>query len=42
LVKLYGQNAKYQGVWFKEHPQIKKAIQILSRPEEYQELLSLR
>ena len=40
LVKLYGQSAKYEGVWFKHHPQIKKAIQILSDPEEYKELLS--
>lgn len=42
LVKLYGQSAKYEGVWFKHHPQIKEAIQILSDPEEYKELLSLR
>ena len=40
LVKLYGQNAKYEGVWFKHHPQIKKAIEILSNPEEYKELLT--
>jgi carboxyl-terminal processing protease len=40
LVKLYGQNAKYEEVWFKYHPQIKKAIQILSNLEEYKELLS--
>ena len=40
LVKLYGQNAKYEGVWFKHHPQIKKAIEILSNPEEYEELLT--
>jgi len=40
LVKLYGQSAKYEGVWFKRHPQIKMAIQILSDPEEYKELLS--
>ncbi len=40
LVKLYGQNAKYEGVWFKHHPQIKRAIQILSDPEEYKELLT--
>jgi len=39
LVKLYGQSAKYEGVWFKDHPQIKKAIEILSHPEEYKELL---
>ncbi|KPL00505.1 MAG: hypothetical protein AMJ91_04470 [candidate division Zixibacteria bacterium SM23_73_3] len=42
LVKLYGQNAKYEGVWFKHHPQIKKAIQILSSPEEYKKLLSAK
>ncbi|MCK4404393.1 MAG: S41 family peptidase [candidate division Zixibacteria bacterium] len=42
LVKLYGQSAKYEGVWFKHHPKIKEAIQILSDPEEYKELLSLR
>lgn len=42
LVKLYGQSAKYEGVWFKHHPQIKEAIQILSDLEEYKELLSLR
>jgi len=42
LVKLYGQSAKYEGVWFKHHPQIKEAIQILSDPEEYKELLSLK
>jgi carboxyl-terminal processing protease len=42
LVKLYGQNAKYEGVWFKDHPQIKKAIEILSNLKEYKELLSAK
>jgi carboxyl-terminal processing protease len=42
LVKLYGQSAKYEGVWFKHHPKIKMAIQILSNLEEYKELLSLK
>jgi carboxyl-terminal processing protease len=42
LVKLYGQNAKYQGVWFKTHPQIVRAIEILSDPGEYVALLSAR
>ncbi len=42
LVKLYGQSAKYEGVWFKDHPQILKAIQILSRPQEYKTLLSVK
>jgi carboxyl-terminal processing protease len=42
LVKLYGQSAKYEGVWFKDHPQIKKAIEILSNPKEYKELLSAK
>jgi len=42
LVKLYGQNAKYEEVWFKHHPQIKKAIQILSNPEEYKKVLTLK
>lgn len=42
LVKLYGQNAKYEGVWFKDHLQIKKAIEILSNPKEYKELLSAK
>jgi hypothetical protein len=41
LVKLYGQNAKYEGAWFKNHPQIQEAIQILSDPEEYKGLLTL-
>ena len=41
LVKLYGQNAKYE-VWFKDHPQIVKAIQILSHLQEYKELLSAK
>ena len=40
LVKLYGQSAKYEGVWFERHSQIKRAIQILSNPEEYEELVS--
>ncbi|MGB8656799.1 MAG: S41 family peptidase [Candidatus Zixiibacteriota bacterium] len=40
LVKLYGQSSKYPGVWFKDYPQIKKAIEILSHPKEYKELLS--
>jgi carboxyl-terminal processing protease len=40
LVKLYGQSAKYEGVWFERHSQIKRAIQILSNPKEYEELLS--
>ena len=42
LVKLYGQNAKYEEVWFNYHPQIKKAIQILSDRDEYKSLLSLK
>ncbi len=42
LVKLYGQNAKYEEVWFKDHPQIIKAIQILSDAREYKALLSAR
>jgi carboxyl-terminal processing protease len=40
LVKLYGQSAKYEGVWFEDHPQIKRAIEILSNPEEYKSLLN--
>jgi carboxyl-terminal processing protease len=40
LVKLYGQSAKYEGVWFKTHPQIQRAIEILSDPEKYKRLLS--
>ena len=40
LVKLYGQSVKYEGVWFEHHPQIKRAIEILSNPEEYKILLS--
>lgn len=40
LVKLYGQSAKYEGVWFERHSQIKRAIQILSNPKEYESLLS--
>lgn len=42
LVKLYGQNAKYQGVWFTTHPQIIRAIEILSDPAQYDALLSAR
>ena len=42
LTKLYGQNAKYEEVWFKEQPQILKAIQILSRPDEYKGVLSAK
>jgi carboxyl-terminal processing protease len=42
LTKLYGQNAKYQGVWFETHPQIRKAVEILSQSEEYRKLLSAR
>jgi len=42
LVKLYGQNAKYEEVWFKTHPQIVRAIQILSDAKEYKSLLSAR
>lgn len=42
LVKLYGQSAKYEGVWFKDHPQIKKAIEILSNSNKYKELLSAK
>jgi carboxyl-terminal processing protease len=40
LVKLYGQSAKYEGVWFEHHPQIKRAIQLLSNPGEYKRLLT--
>ncbi|MGB2805920.1 MAG: S41 family peptidase [Candidatus Zixiibacteriota bacterium] len=40
LVKLYGQSAKYEGVWFERHSQIKRAIEILSNPKEYEELVS--
>jgi len=40
LVKLYGQSAKYRGVWFEDHPQIKRAIELLSDPEEYESLLT--
>jgi carboxyl-terminal processing protease len=40
LVNLYGQNAKYQGVWFEAHPQIVRAVQILSDASEYKTLLS--
>jgi carboxyl-terminal processing protease len=42
LVKLYGQNAKYEGVWFETHPQILRAIEVLSQMEEYQKLLSAK
>ncbi len=42
LIKLYGQSAKYEGVWFEYHPGIKKAIQILSDREEYDSLLSMK
>jgi carboxyl-terminal processing protease len=42
LVKLYGQSAKYEEVWFNYHPEIKKAIEILSHPEEYKHLLSVK
>jgi carboxyl-terminal processing protease len=42
LVKLYGQSAKYEEVWFKYHPEIKKAIEILSNPDEYKNLLSMK
>jgi carboxyl-terminal processing protease len=42
LIKLYGPNAKYEGVWFTTHPQILKAIQILSDAGEYKSLLSAR
>jgi len=42
LVKLYGQSAKYEEVWFNYHPEIKKAIEILSHPEEYKSLLSIK
>ncbi|MFQ6032774.1 MAG: S41 family peptidase [Candidatus Zixiibacteriota bacterium] len=41
-VKLYGQSAKYEEVWFNYHPEIKKAIQILSDPDEYKSLLSIK
>ncbi|UCB52229.1 MAG: S41 family peptidase [Candidatus Zixiibacteriota bacterium] len=40
LVKLYGQSAKYEGVWFEHHPQIRRAIQLLSNPGEYKRLLT--
>jgi hypothetical protein len=42
LVKLYGQSAKYEEVWFKYHPEIKKAIDVLSNPDEYKSLLSIK
>jgi carboxyl-terminal processing protease len=40
LVKLYGRSAKYEGVWFEQHSQIKRAIQILSDQKEYERLLT--
>ena len=40
LVKLHGQSAKYEGVWFEDHPQIKRAIELLSDPGEYKRLLT--
>ncbi|MCJ7577258.1 MAG: hypothetical protein MUO91_02275, partial [candidate division Zixibacteria bacterium] len=42
LAKLYGQTAKYEEVWFKYHPEIKRAIEILSNPSEYKNLLSMK
>jgi len=42
LTKLYGQNAKYEEVWFKDQPQILKAIQILSHPADYKGVLSAK
>jgi carboxyl-terminal processing protease len=42
LVKLFGQSAKYEEVWFFYHPEIKKAIQILSDRDEYESLLSMK
>ncbi len=42
LTKLYGQSAKYEGVWFEHHPQIKRAIEILSHPQEYKKLLTVK
>jgi carboxyl-terminal processing protease len=42
LVKLYGQSAKYEEVWFNYHPEIKKAIEVLSNPDEYKSLLSMK
>jgi carboxyl-terminal processing protease len=42
LVKLYGQSAKYEEVWFNYHPEIRKAIEILSHPEDYKNLLSVK
>jgi carboxyl-terminal processing protease len=42
VVKLYGQSAKYEEVWFNYHPEIKKAIEILSSPNEYKSLLSMK
>jgi carboxyl-terminal processing protease len=42
LVKLYGKSAKYEEIWFNYHPEIKKAIQILSDRDEYESLLSMK
>ncbi len=42
LIKLYGQSAKYEEVWFSYHPEITKAIQILSHQDEYKSLLSMK
>jgi len=42
LVKLHGQSAKYEEVWFNYHPGIKKAIRILSDRDEYDGLLSMK
>ncbi|MCK4386053.1 MAG: S41 family peptidase, partial [candidate division Zixibacteria bacterium] len=42
LVKLYGQSAKYEEVWLNYHPEIKKALQILSDPDGYKSLLSMK
>ena len=42
LVKLYGQSAKYEEVWFNYHPEIKKAIEILSDQDKYESLLSMK
>jgi hypothetical protein len=42
LVKLYGQSAKYEEVWFNYHPEIKKAIEILLDRDEYESLLSMK
>jgi carboxyl-terminal processing protease len=42
VVKLYGQSAKYEEVWFNYYPEIKKAIEILSNRNEYKNLLSMK